>query len=67
MKAKQILCVSAGLETIEKLLRYPANFVWYTNKRAPVRMEEKTIINKFSGCYFTSKVLLISSDLTFLI
>ncbi|XP_068981011.1 tubulin glycylase 3A-like [Bombus flavifrons] len=46
----------AGLETIEKLLRYPANFIWSTNKRVAVRTEERTIINKFSGCYFTSKI-----------
>ncbi|XP_053978542.1 tubulin glycylase 3A-like isoform X1 [Hylaeus volcanicus] len=46
----------AGLETIEKLLRCPADFVWYTTKRAAVKTDEKTIVNKFSGCYFTSKV-----------
>ncbi|XP_076761407.1 tubulin glycylase 3A-like [Xylocopa sonorina] len=46
----------AGLDTIEKLLRYPANFIWYTNKRVAVRTDEKTVVNKFSGCYFTSKV-----------
>ncbi|XP_076625728.1 tubulin glycylase 3A-like isoform X3 [Colletes latitarsis] len=46
----------AGLETIEKLLRCPADFIWYTTKRAAVRADERTIVNKFSGCYFTSKV-----------
>ncbi|XP_026672887.1 tubulin glycylase 3A-like [Ceratina calcarata] len=46
----------AGLETIEKLLRHPANFIWYTNKRVAVRTDERTVINKFTGCYFTSKV-----------
>ncbi|XP_076241153.1 tubulin glycylase 3A-like [Calliopsis andreniformis] len=46
----------AGLETIEKLLRCPADFIWYTNKRVSVKTDEKTIVNKFSGCYFTSKV-----------
>ncbi|XP_076179903.1 tubulin glycylase 3A-like [Ptiloglossa arizonensis] len=46
----------AGLETIEKLLRCPADFVWYTTKRVVMRTDDKTIVNKFSGCYFTSKV-----------
>ncbi|XP_076679282.1 tubulin glycylase 3A-like [Andrena cerasifolii] len=46
----------AGLENIDKLLRYPSDLVWYTNKRVAVRTDEKTIVNKFSGCYFTSKV-----------
>ncbi|CAK9827255.1 Tubulin glycylase 3A [Anthophora retusa] len=45
-----------GLETIEKLLRSPANFIWYTNKKVTARTEDRTIVNKFSGCYFTSKV-----------
>ncbi|CAK9819532.1 Tubulin glycylase 3A [Anthophora quadrimaculata] len=45
-----------GLDTIEKLLRSPANFIWYTNKKVTARTEERTIVNKFSGCYFTSKV-----------
>ncbi|XP_076643205.1 tubulin glycylase 3A-like [Halictus rubicundus] len=47
---------AAGLETIEKLLRSPADLIWYTNKRVSMRTDEKTIVNKFSGCYFTSKV-----------
>ncbi|XP_076544171.1 tubulin glycylase 3A-like isoform X2 [Osmia lignaria lignaria] len=46
----------AGLETIERLLRCPADFIWYTNKKAGARTDERTIVNKFSGCYFTSKV-----------
>nr|XP_012142811.1 PREDICTED: tubulin glycylase 3A-like isoform X3 [Megachile rotundata] len=46
----------AGIETIEKFLRYPADFIWYTNKKVAARTDEKTIVNKFSGCYFTSKV-----------
>ncbi|XP_043791514.1 tubulin glycylase 3A-like isoform X2 [Apis laboriosa] len=46
----------AGLETVEKLLRCPPNFIWYSNKRASIRTEERTIVNKFTGCYFTSKV-----------
>ncbi|XP_061939647.1 tubulin glycylase 3A-like isoform X2 [Apis cerana] len=46
----------AGLETVEKLLRCPPNFIWYSNKRASIRTEDRTIVNKFTGCYFTSKV-----------
>ncbi|XP_017788725.1 PREDICTED: uncharacterized protein LOC108571236 [Habropoda laboriosa] len=44
-----------GLEPIEKLLRSPANLIWYTNKKVSSRTEERTIVNKFAGCYFTSK------------
>ncbi|XP_076377190.1 tubulin glycylase 3A-like isoform X1 [Megalopta genalis] len=47
---------AAGLETIEKLLRCPADLMWYTNKKVTTKMDDKTIVNKFSGCYFTSKV-----------
>ncbi|XP_012254470.2 tubulin glycylase 3A-like [Athalia rosae] len=47
-----------GLEHIERLLRHNvADFVWYTTKHSPaIRLENRTLINKFSGCYFTSKV-----------
>ncbi|XP_014487973.1 PREDICTED: tubulin glycylase 3A-like isoform X2 [Dinoponera quadriceps] len=44
-------------EQIEKLLRTPADFIWYTNRRlAVIRAGERTIVNKFAGSYFTSKV-----------
>ncbi|XP_036139060.1 tubulin glycylase 3A-like [Monomorium pharaonis] len=45
-----------GLLQIEKLLRIPADFIWYTNKKPVIRTDDKTIINKFTGSYFTSKV-----------
>ncbi|KYN04107.1 Tubulin glycylase 3A [Cyphomyrmex costatus] len=44
-----------GLQQIEKLLRVPADFIWHTNKRPTIRTD-KTIVNKFAGSYFTSKV-----------
>lgn len=46
-----------GLQQIEKLLRVPADFIWYTNKRPIIRTDDKTIVNKFAGSYFTSKVI----------
>ncbi|XP_067211638.1 tubulin glycylase 3A-like [Linepithema humile] len=45
-----------GLGQIEKLLQIAADFIWYTNKRPIIRVEDKTIVNKFAGSYFTSKV-----------
>ncbi|XP_071555378.1 tubulin glycylase 3A-like [Temnothorax nylanderi] len=45
-----------GLQQIEKLLRIPADFIWYTNKRPIIRTDDKTTVNKFAGSYFTSKV-----------
>ncbi|XP_018363044.1 PREDICTED: tubulin glycylase 3A-like [Trachymyrmex cornetzi] len=45
-----------GLQQLEKLLRTPADFIWYTNKRPAIRTDDKTIVNKFAGSYFTSKV-----------
>ncbi|XP_024874167.1 tubulin glycylase 3A-like [Temnothorax curvispinosus] len=44
-----------GLQQIEKLLRIPADFIWYTNKRPIIRTDDKTTVNKFAGSYFTSK------------
>lgn len=60
-----ILHISAGLETVEKLLKCPPNFIWYSNKRASIRTEERTIVNKFTGCYFTSKVVYAKFPLFF--
>ncbi|XP_046734970.1 tubulin glycylase 3A-like [Diprion similis] len=47
-----------GLEQVEKLLRNSVtNLIWYTSKHSPTfRVDERTMVNKFSGCYFTSKV-----------
>lgn len=53
----QCLLLSDGLQQIEKLLRIPADFIWYTNKKPVIRTDDKTIINKFAGSYFTSKVI----------
>ncbi|KAI4504527.1 hypothetical protein M0802_000077 [Mischocyttarus mexicanus] len=58
-KMISLACITneVKLDQIEKLLRQPANFIWYTNKKAfAIRTDDKTIVNKFSGCYFTSKV-----------
>ncbi|XP_011335358.2 tubulin glycylase 3A-like [Ooceraea biroi] len=44
-----------GWEQIEKLLRTPADLVWYTSKKPFIRVNEKTIVNRFAGSYFTSK------------
>ncbi|XP_011701651.1 PREDICTED: tubulin glycylase 3A-like [Wasmannia auropunctata] len=45
-----------GLQQIVKLLRVPADFIWYMNKRPVIRPDDKIIVNKFAGSYFTSKV-----------
>ncbi|XP_072767278.1 tubulin glycylase 3A-like [Anoplolepis gracilipes] len=45
-----------GLEQIEKLLQTPADFIWYTNRKTNIRADDKTIMNKFVGSYFTSKI-----------
>ncbi|XP_012054066.1 PREDICTED: uncharacterized protein LOC105617099 [Atta cephalotes] len=44
-----------GLQQLEKLLRIPADFIWHTSKRPTIRTDDKTIVNKFAGSYFTSK------------
>ncbi|XP_011053755.1 PREDICTED: tubulin glycylase 3A-like [Acromyrmex echinatior] len=44
-----------GLQQLEKLLRIPADFIWHTNKRPSIRTDDKAIVNKFAGSYFTSK------------
>ncbi|XP_018338139.1 PREDICTED: tubulin monoglycylase TTLL3-like [Trachymyrmex septentrionalis] len=45
-----------GLQQLEKLLRIPADFIWHTNKKPTMRVDDKTIVNKFTGSYFTSKI-----------
>ncbi|KAG5308042.1 TTL3A glycylase, partial [Acromyrmex insinuator] len=45
-----------GLQQLEKLLRIPADFIWHTNKRPSIRTDDKAIVNKFAGSYFTSKI-----------
>ncbi|XP_025267473.1 tubulin glycylase 3A-like [Camponotus floridanus] len=45
-----------GLDQIEKLLQTSPDFIWYTNKKPNIRMDDKTIVNKFAGSYFTSKI-----------
>ena len=53
----QCLLSSDGLQQLEKLLRIPADFIWHTSKRPTIRTDDKTIVNKFAGSYFTSKVI----------
>ncbi|XP_029162007.1 tubulin monoglycylase TTLL3-like [Nylanderia fulva] len=43
------------LKQIEKFLQTPPDFIWYTYKRPNIRADDKTIVNKFAGSYFTSK------------
>lgn len=61
-QVKRIFSLTDGSEQIEKLLRTPSDFIWYTSRKmAIIRADERTIVNKFAGSYFTSKV---KSDLT---